>query len=473
MPTLSFDFFSSKPTNRAAIIFVHGFTGDLRKTWRNIPKILHPDDAKQPSYLDDWDLAGFGYSSTKWFDISGLWSADPALPEIATKLYTQTINSAGKYDRIALVAHSMGGLAVQQAIANHDDLRERVSHVLLFGTPSNGLEKAGAADFWKRQIDNMVAGGPFITALRKAWTDKNLTTGGGFDFLSVAGENDQFVPPESSLRCFPDNSCRTIAGTHTSMLEGDDLKHAEAAQMIIQLISGDAKKPKGARGTAHVAIEKGEFQDIIKNLWPEYLKDHNAAFPAVDDYGAGQLGMALEKVGDTETAIKLLTAHHAKGTDVLGILAGRLKRRWWLKSLQEDLDLALQRYQEGYDKATAATPVDHDQAFYHGINVAYLTMAPPTKNLAKAKEWANKVLEHTRNAIDPKQKQWIAATEADALMIRGDVQPGLERHQQSAAQQLAPWEALSMEEQAMRVADLCGVPDAKIKELGGWYEDRP
>ena len=44
---------------------------------------------------------------------------------------------------------------------------------------------------------------------------------------------------------------------------------------------------------------------------------------------------------------------------------------------------------------------------------------------------------------------------------------------QSAAQKLEPWEALSMEEQAMRVADLCGVPDDKIKELGGWYEDRP
>ena len=471
MPTLSFDFFSSKPGNRAAIIFVHGFTGDLRKTWRNIPTILHPEDGT-PGFLSDWDLAGFGYSSSKWFDISGLWSADPKLTEIATKLYTQTINSAGKYDSIALVAHSMGGLVVEQAIADHDDLRERVSHVLLFGTPSNGLEKAGAADFWKRQIDNMVAGGPFITALRKAWNDKNLTTGGGFDFLSVAGEKDQFVPPESSLRCFPDSVCRVIAGNHISMLEGDDLQHAEAAQMLLQLISGAANQPRGARGTAHVAIEKGEFHDTIKKLWPEYLKDHNAAFPKLDDYGAGQLGMALEKIGDSETAIKLLTDHHKEGTDVLGILAGRLKRRWWLKSLKEDRDQALQLYTEGYNKATAATPIDHDQAFYHGINVAYLTMAPPTKNISEAKAWATKVLEHTKNAIDPQQKKWMAATEADALMIQGDQQKGLEKHRQSAAQKLEPWEALSMEEQAMRVADLCGVDDDKIKELGGWYEDR-
>ena len=310
MAKLSFEFFSSKPGNRAAIIFVHGFTGDLRNTWRNIPTILHPDDPTLPRYLDDWDLAGFGYSSSKWFDLSGLWSADAKLTEIATKLFTQTEVSAKNYARLALVAHSMGGLVVQQAIVDHDDLRRRVSYVLLFGTPSNGLEKAGAADFWKRQIDNMVAGGPFITALRKGWTDKNLTTGGGFDFLSVAGEKDQFVPPESSLRCFSDSVCRVIAGNHISMLEGDTLQTAEAAQMILQLLTGDAKKPKGARGTAHVAIEKGEFQDIIKRLRPEYLNDRNATAPKVDDYGAGQRGMALEKVGDSETAIKLLTAHH-------------------------------------------------------------------------------------------------------------------------------------------------------------------
>ena len=57
-------------------------------------------------------------------------------------------------------------------------------------------------------------------------------------------------------------------------------------------------------------------------------------------------------------------------------------------------------------------------------------------------------------------------------MIRGDAQPALEKHRQAAAQKLEPCEALSMEEQAMRVADLCGVPDDQIKELGDCYEDR-
>ncbi len=471
MPKPTFKLFSSKPGNRAAVIFIHGFTGDLRNTWRNIPTILHPDDPSQTRYLDDWDLAGFGYSSSRWFDISGLWSADATLTEIATMLYTQTVTAAKNYDTLALVAHSMGGLVLQQAVANHDDLRKRVSCIVLFGTPSNGLDKAEHADFWKRQVDNMVAGGPFITSLRRTWNDKNLTTSGGFNFVSVAGEKDQFVPPESSLRCFPDVVCRVIPGNHVTMLDGDDV-NAPPVQILLEAMGVNAKQSKGAKSSAHVAVEKGELQDVVGRLWPEYLKDRNAPFPKLDDYGAGQLGMALEKLGDSETAIRMLRAHDPEETDILGILAGRLKRRWWLKSLKDDLDQALKLYTDGYNKAIARNPVDHDQAYYHGINVAYLTMAPPKRDFAAAKEWAKKVLEHTKNAIDPKQKKWIAATEADAMMISGDVQGGLDRHKQAAAQQLEPREALSMEEQAMRVADLCGVPDTRIKELGSWYEDR-
>ncbi len=465
MPIPGFTVFSSSPQNRAAIVFVHGFTGDLRKTWRNIPDLLHAD-----AHLNDWDLVGFGYESSRMFDIPGLWTADADLATIATLLYSRPELAAGKYDRIAFVAHSMGGLAVQQAIVTHRDLCDRVSNVVLFGTPSNGISKAGYADFWKRQVENMRTGGPFVTALRKAWDDQKLSTSTAFKFIAVAGERDQFVPPESSVGCFPNEVCRVIPGNHLTMLDGDSVD-APAVQIILQAITGDAKQPKGAKSTAHVAIEKGDFQGIVKKLWPEYLNDRNAAFPAVDDYGAGQLGMALDKLDDPETAIRLLSAHHAKGTDVLGILAGRLKRRWWLKSLQDDLDQSLRYYTDGYEKATSASPVDHDQAYYHGINVAYLTLAS-TSNYAKAREWAAKVLDHTKNAINPKLRKWVPATEADALIMSGSVADGLKKHQESAAQELEPWEALSMEEQAIRIADLSGVAKADIEKLGAWYEDR-
>ena len=61
-------------------------------------------------------MFGFGYESRRRFDLLRLWSADSAIPEIASKLYT-TLEAevpADKYKGVALVAHSMGGLVIQE-----------------------------------------------------------------------------------------------------------------------------------------------------------------------------------------------------------------------------------------------------------------------------------------------------------------------------------------------------------------------
>jgi len=87
--------------NEAAVVFVHGFTGDWKKTWGRIPEFLMADPR-----LKGWDLFGFGFESRRRFDLLGLWSADAALPEIAIKLYTtiSTEMPTGKYRAIAMVA---------------------------------------------------------------------------------------------------------------------------------------------------------------------------------------------------------------------------------------------------------------------------------------------------------------------------------------------------------------------------------
>jgi pimeloyl-ACP methyl ester carboxylesterase len=141
--------------NEAAVVFVHGFTGDWKKTWGRIPEFLMADPK-----LKGWDLFGFGFESRRRFDLLGLWSADAALPEIAIKLYTtiSTEMPTGKYRAIALVAHSMGGLVVQEAVTRYADLRTQTTHIILFGTPSAGLAKADKLSFVKQQTENMRSG---------------------------------------------------------------------------------------------------------------------------------------------------------------------------------------------------------------------------------------------------------------------------------------------------------------------------
>jgi hypothetical protein len=461
MSDLQFAVFSSNPANKSAIVFVHGFTGDLRKTWRHIPELLRADGR-----LNDWDMVSFGYASNRLFDLTGLWAADGDLESIAQMLNSRPElarrDRGGKYDRLVLVAHSMGGLVVQQAIVSYPDLRSRLSHVILFGTPSNGLEKAGFLDFWKRQIKNMETGGKFITALRDKWSNQNLTQGGSFKFVAVAGERDQFVPPESSQSCFPKEVCRTIPGNHVTMLDGDT-PETPAVQTILQVLCGGEQNRKYSE---NVGLEQMGFYDLIRRLWPAYFDDRNGPAPKLD--AATEVAMALEKIGDGETAIRLLQSQSSSGTDALGVLAGRLKRRWWLKSDPDDWARAVELYSEGYTKSTAGS-VNHDQAYFHGTNLAYLALAP-NHDFPKAKQWAQKVLDHVKNASDPSMRIWQLATEGDAHFILGNKDEGLRKHQASAKQDLKPWQALSMEEQAIRVADLCGLSKDEIQKLGEWYE---
>jgi pimeloyl-ACP methyl ester carboxylesterase len=447
--------------NQAAIVFVHGFTGDVKKTWRKIPQFLNNIDS-----LKGWDLLGFGYSSHKIFDLLGLWSADPKLEEIATKLYTSLQTKGKKYDRVAFVAHSMGGLVVQRALVKYDDLRnQRTSHVVLLGTPSAGLDSAEAVSFLKQQIDNMAADGEFIKQLRNDWKRLVLDVKPRFVFRAVAGERDQFVPPDSSLAPFPEALTMVTHGDHLSMLEvesSDDL----TVQIIVQTLTTGAA-PAGSKNSAKLAIEGGQFAKLIQQLWPSYGQAEATPPATLDDEATVQLALALEQTGDSENAMRLLMAHQAQGTDVVGVLAGRLKRRWWLARKADDLQKARELYQKAYDASGAKG--DHDQAYYHGINVAYLTLADGHQ-VAAARDMAQKVLDHCSKAIDPGSQKWVPATEGDALMILGKTKDGLAKHEQSSKLGLRAREAQSMEEQALRVAELCGLSDADLKQLAGFYE---
>ena len=438
--------------NRVAIVFVHGFSGDLRGTWGNIPTLL-----QSSGMLPGWDLYGFGYPSTRWIDLLGLWSADPDLERISDRLFTKLEPMMARY-KFAFVAHSMGGLVVQRALISRQQLREATTHVTLFGTPSNGLEKARPPISWlKQQASNMAKGGPFVTALRTDWNSLHWNSDRPFKFLTVAGEMDQFVDPGSSLDPFPKEVQRVIPGNHISMLKADAVD-APSVQMILQNITANAAGI-GVRSAASVAVDAGDFQQVINRLSDNRDK--------LDDRGAVQLAIALDGVGKSEDAISLLRLHKGLGTDVLGVLAGRLKRRWWMTSSLDDFNSALDLYRKGYETAVAKN--DCEQAYYHAINVAYMLLAGSNSDVPGAKAMAQDALVHCSKSSN--DSHWRLATEGDALVILGQTQAGFEKHRQAAAKpEVRAWEALSMEEQAIRVAQLAGVSRADGAKLAAIYE---
>jgi len=423
--------------NPAAILFVHGFSGDPSKTWGSFPALLMSEKR-----LSGWDVYSLGYHTGLSLDIVGIWRADPGLTSLAQLLATRAaLEPLKRYRSMALIAHSMGGLVVQAAVLEDPELRSRVGNILLFGTPSAGLRKASFFKFWKPQLKDMAEDGEFIKGLRGRW-NQQIGDHPSFVLYATAGDEDQFVPPESSILPFLARQRRVVRGDHLSIVK-PTVATDPSVQIVIESLVGEAA-PSGPGDSARIAVEMREFYEAIKTLegHPETL----------DEGGLVQLALALESVGRREDAIKALQSRKPQAgfTDAMGVLAGRLKRRWLVERKVEDAEKASGLYQQGFDLSEKAGR--HEQAFYHGINVAFMQLAYRNHESA-AQQTAKRVLEHCQAA---KMDTWRLATEGEANLLLGKNDAAMDGYQAAVNSNPSPRQLDSMFQQAVRVASLMG-----------------
>jgi len=206
-------------------------------------------------------------------------------------------------------------------------------------------------------------------------------------------------------------------------------------QAVVNAITGEAA-PGGPWNAARVALQMLDFSEVVDTL------DAHAA--ELDDKHLIQLAIALEGLGRSGEAMRVLNDAGERGTDARGVLAGRLKRRWIAEGRESDFGRALQLYKTAYAEANALE--DHPQAFYHGINVCFLLAARGGDRQA-VETMAEKVLAHCAEA----QKDfWCLGTEGEAKLYLGDIEGALEAFKEAIAVQPPPrpWQVKSMHSQA-------------------------
>lgn len=426
--------------NDAAIVFLHGFSGHIEGTWGEFPELLKAD-----SRLGGWDIFSITYDTNLRLDIPGIWSASPPLDRLAILLTTVADTHFAHYKSLAFVTHSMGGLVLQRALVDNATFAQRVGHIALFGTPSEGLAKASWLKFWKRQIRDLAEGSEFISDLRRRWAE-SFEKERGFKLLTVAGERDEFVPSPSALNPFAPSERRVVYGNHVEIV-----KPASADSLSVQLVAGlltqDAA-PAGPWNSARVAVQLRQFQRAIKELWP-----HRAE---LDDPTRVMLALALESVGRQEDAIRVLEEGRTEDTDTLGTLAGRLKRRWLAGHRKADAEKALSLYEEALVRSKEAG--NWTQAYYHAINAAFLQLAFK-RNRDVSRAYATEALEHCSKDGD----EWKTATEGEAYLLLGRKAEALERYREVIRANPEPWKARSTYQQAMRIAGLLNDGELAMK----------
>lgn len=443
-PSLKGDVAPTRVDHRAerqdvALVLVHGFSGNTRATWAGFVELLLGE-----STINTWDLYGVGYSSSLRVDVPNVWSADPDIEILARGLRTTlSLPPFDRYRCIAIAAHSMGGLVVQRAILDDRELANRLSHLFLFGTPSDGLMKARAFARLKRQVRDMVAASPFIRSLRADWAQR-FGAGTPFTFRSVAGDRDEFVPASSSLSPFADAVRAVVPGNHLEIVKPTGLDH-QSFVLVIDALKGGAKVRPVVDG-ARLAVELGDFHAAVETLLPRAEN--------LDDAALASLALALEGIGRGDQALAVLERHYGGGamtsTEALGVLAGRLKRRWLVERAAGDWSRARDLYRLGLDRAEAEC--DHDQAFYHAINVGFLELiaSPPASAVpASARSMAERAQSHCAQAGET---HWRLATEGEAHLMVGDLDQAEMLYSRAIALTGSPREIDSMYSQAIRVA---------------------
>src|SRR5690242_13539775 len=89
-----------------------------------------------------------------------------------------------------------------------------------------------------------------------------------------------------------------------------------------------------------------------------------------------------------------------------------------------------------------------------------------------ARNIADKVLKQCELSEVRREPFWRTATQADALLMLGQMAEGIGKHAESAQMPMQPWQALSIQEQAMRTADLCGCAAEQIEAIAALYEGK-
>ncbi len=452
-----------KCDSKSAIVFVHGFTGDATGTWADFPTFLAAE-----SLLDNWNILSLGYSTSLFPGTRGVWSADPDLPTLSKLFFTEVdILPLSECSDVAIVAHSMGGLIVQRSLVDHPGLTTKMRHLFLFGTPSAGIKKANFLNrlfgpFVGTQVTNMATDSPFVTKLRQQWKE-TFGAKPPFQFYTIAGDKDNFVPPESSLEPFETDFQRVVAGDHLSMVKPREAS-ADVVRLLISALARRAE-PEGPSSPLRLAAETGKATPEAMAIAREAV----AGQRQLTEAEVVEAALALDRDGHREDAVKLLEMNQHLGTDVKGTLAGRIKRRWIQAGKEEDAHWALGLYASALETARAIlpeTPESIGQVFYHAINVAYLKLVAFNETAA-AREMAGVALLYAKKANPP--DIWSVATEAEAWLYLGDEDKALEKYGHVTNMPSEKWKLVSTAQQAQQIANKLGKP-ALEQQLRNLFE---
>lgn len=156
-------------SNSRIVVFVHGFLGSSQETWGEFPKLLNAD-----TDLNHFDIFLWSYPSA-------ILGRNPDVRLLGDQLKTELNERLRDYKSIYLIGHSLGGLVIQSMVieqlkAGHASTLSRIQHIVLFGTPSQGVQVPEILGMVNKQLYDIRITSDTVEELRTAWIQSCLCT---------------------------------------------------------------------------------------------------------------------------------------------------------------------------------------------------------------------------------------------------------------------------------------------------------
>lgn len=385
------------------IIFVHGFSGVAESTFGAIPSLLMKEEK-----LNGWDMIPLGYAENIQPEMGhNVWASTTDIKIISSFLATSIKHNYSNYKRIAIVAHSLGGLVAQEALLSlKDEELKKISHLILFGTPSAGISEQVLNELNQENLKELSENSSYIKSIRNQWNSKfseNLP----FSFKSIAGTKDNFVPISSSLEPFPKEYTAMVEGDHFSMVSVENERNDSFGLIISQLTNNKFHSHYSSSEEVNIAL--GNYDHVIKTLLPNIEN--------IDAKGLEQLVFALEGADRAEEALSILEHNSlaSENSNLMGVIGGRFKRNYLNTLTKSDGENAIHYYQKGLQ--IAETKNDFRQVYYLAINLAFLSIVC-NNDMSLMTEYAQKA----KDALDkdPFNSLWKLATLGEVNLYMGD-----------------------------------------------------
>lgn len=218
----------SRRAPRLGAVFVHGWNGDWLTTWCDKARFGERKAGLIDFLVDDPDTAWRFYAVRH---TAGAF--EPAkIADVANTIQTFLRTYVYKeVDAVALIAHSLGGLACRQLVLDEIEREPRsalkIFGLLMYGTPNDGTSMARAAGrLWSKAGEEMRTYSGPLEQLNRGWLERVVNGGdpsidmdnrAPIECWNVVGASDKVVTTASAAHMALLGDIHTIPKNHRSL----------------------------------------------------------------------------------------------------------------------------------------------------------------------------------------------------------------------------------------------------------------